>query len=76
MVTLSDLSSCKSLAILLLAVMPQPDSITKITISLFPFINYQNKSSLSDYLHNDDPLDNCVENALAEKKEQNKSINM
>lgn len=68
---LSDLSACKSLAILLLIAMPQPDSTTKRTIFfLFPFINYQNESSLSDHLQNDDPLDNCedVENILVEKK--------
>lgn len=55
---------------MLLRAMPQPDSTTKRTISQFPFINYQNESSISDHLHNDDPLDNCedVENTIAEKK--------
>lgn len=44
----------------------QPDSANKTTLSLFLFINYQNKSSLSDHPHDDDPLDNYenMENIL------------
>lgn len=68
--TLSDLSSSKSLAILLLRARLQSDSTTERTNLLFPFINYQNESSLSDHLHKDDQLDNYenMENTFVEKK--------
>lgn len=40
---------------------------TKTMLSLFLFINYQNEASLSDHLHDGDPLDNYenMENTLA-----------